>query len=172
MRLVTIFPGAMTRFADNPFVRGAPGVRFYCGAPLVSASGHVIGTLCFADNKPRADFDVSKCYLINNMAEIMVRQLERYTAHAGPAGTVGESRLGHRRVRYPSPRVASERIILDRVKKSGVWRRLLKVPAWQACRSCRPLNGNLGRRCRYASSGSGDLINEGQVIGGRFGLEG
>ncbi|EFJ41094.1 hypothetical protein VOLCADRAFT_98978 [Volvox carteri f. nagariensis] len=74
------------RFADNPFVRGAPHVRFYCGAPLVSTSGHILGTVCFADDKPRSDFDVSHCYVMNNLAELLVRQLERYRANAGPAG--------------------------------------------------------------------------------------
>jgi GAF domain-containing protein len=41
------------RFADNPFVTGEPGVRFYAGAPLVSPRGHFVGTLCIADFKPR-----------------------------------------------------------------------------------------------------------------------
>jgi GAF domain-containing protein len=41
------------RFADNPFVTGEPGIRFYAGAPLVSPRGHFVGTLCIADSKPR-----------------------------------------------------------------------------------------------------------------------
>lgn len=34
------------RFANNPYVRGESGVRFYAGAPLITPSGHRIGTLC------------------------------------------------------------------------------------------------------------------------------
>lgn len=41
------------RFKDNPLVIGPPHVIFYAGAPLTSASGHNIGTLCVIDSKPR-----------------------------------------------------------------------------------------------------------------------
>ena len=45
------------RFADNPFVAGELGVRFYAGVPLSFPSGrgvHVnIGTLCVIDIRPR-----------------------------------------------------------------------------------------------------------------------
>ena len=41
------------RFANNPFLRER-GVRFYAGAPLRTASGHVVGSLCVLDKKPRS----------------------------------------------------------------------------------------------------------------------
>ncbi|HEX2244478.1 MAG TPA: AI-2E family transporter, partial [Gammaproteobacteria bacterium] len=41
------------RFANNPFLR-KHGIRFYAGAPLRTSSGHVIGSLCVLDNKPRS----------------------------------------------------------------------------------------------------------------------
>lgn len=41
------------RFADNPYVTGAPNVRFYAGAPLVVASGEALGALCVVDRQPR-----------------------------------------------------------------------------------------------------------------------
>jgi PAS domain S-box-containing protein len=41
------------RFADNPFVTGAPHLRFYAGYPLISPEGDPLGALCVIDPAPR-----------------------------------------------------------------------------------------------------------------------
>ena len=41
------------RVADNPFVVGAPNVRFYAGAPVRDAEGWLLGTVCVVDLEPR-----------------------------------------------------------------------------------------------------------------------
>jgi hypothetical protein len=60
-------------------VNGDPPVRFYCGTPLVASNGHRLGTLCFADPAPHA-FDAERCSILNNMAELCVREIEREAA--------------------------------------------------------------------------------------------
>ncbi len=41
------------RFSDNPLVTGKVNIQFYAGVPIVSPSGHNLGTICVLDNKPR-----------------------------------------------------------------------------------------------------------------------
>lgn len=41
------------RFASNPLVTGSPDIRLYAGAPIVSSSGHALGTVCVIDHQPR-----------------------------------------------------------------------------------------------------------------------
>jgi len=41
------------RFATNPFVKDAPGIRFYLGAPLIAPDGSTLGAICALDTKTR-----------------------------------------------------------------------------------------------------------------------
>jgi len=50
-----VVPNALedARFAENPFVTGTPWIRAYVGAPLITATGEALGTVCAIDTEPR-----------------------------------------------------------------------------------------------------------------------
>jgi len=64
------------RFADNPYVTGVPGVRFYAGDPLILGNGCCVGTLSILDTKPR-HFDNSGLSLLHELAQFAIGELER-----------------------------------------------------------------------------------------------
>ena len=41
------------RFRESALVLGDPGIRFYAGAPITTADGHTLGTVCVIDRVPR-----------------------------------------------------------------------------------------------------------------------
>ncbi|HET7536391.1 MAG TPA: GAF domain-containing protein [Candidatus Didemnitutus sp.] len=41
------------RFAANPHVTKAQGVRFYAGAPILDDEGNALGSVCVVDSRPR-----------------------------------------------------------------------------------------------------------------------
>ena len=58
------------RFADNPFVAGEPGIRFYAGAPLTTPDGYRIGSLCVMDTAPR-DPDAVQIRHLEHLARLV-----------------------------------------------------------------------------------------------------
>lgn len=63
------------RFHDNPLVTGEPNIRFYAGAPLLTPSGHAIGTLCAIDDKPKTLTSLQRNAL-KTLSESVVAHLE------------------------------------------------------------------------------------------------
>lgn len=61
------------RFSRNPLVVGPPHIRFYAGAPLCTANGNKIGSICVIDDQSRAGLSAQqKSYLLMLARRTMV----------------------------------------------------------------------------------------------------
>jgi PAS domain-containing protein len=63
------------RFRDSPCVRRDPRIPFYAGVPLETADGHVLGTLCAIDYRPR-ELSARERRILEMLARQVMVQLE------------------------------------------------------------------------------------------------
>ncbi|TNC52385.1 PAS domain S-box protein [Rubellimicrobium rubrum] len=104
------------RFAQNPFVTGEPGVRFYAGAPLLTPEGVPLGTVCIFDTVPRPDgLDERPARLLRTLARHVMTELElrRALAERDAEITAARYREEERRV-AEAALVASEARLRER----------------------------------------------------------
>ncbi|NJD11500.1 MAG: sensor domain-containing diguanylate cyclase [Gemmatimonadetes bacterium] len=73
--LVVNDAAADPRFEDNPLVTDDPGIRFYAGAPLVTAAGLAMGALCVIDRQPR-ELAADRLEALRALARQVIAQLE------------------------------------------------------------------------------------------------
>lgn len=66
------------RFCDNPLVTSEPFIRFYAGAPIKTAEGYSIGTICIIDTLPRIMTD-SDQILLREFADMVENELNIQT---------------------------------------------------------------------------------------------
>ncbi|SDS63411.1 Signal transduction histidine kinase [Halopseudomonas sabulinigri] len=64
-----------SRFSHNPLVTDAPFIRFYAGMPISTPQGHLLGTLCVIDNKPR-QLDAVQRETLERLTRMVEYQLE------------------------------------------------------------------------------------------------
>jgi hypothetical protein len=63
------------RFEMQPFVCGAPYLRFYAGVPIRSPAGHIIGIYSIVDDKPRHDFGERELDILKDLAATVMDHL-------------------------------------------------------------------------------------------------
>ncbi len=63
------------RFDANPLVHGAPGIRFYAGAPLRDAHGRALGTLAVLSTEPR-EFSAVQRELLRDLSVSVMTAIE------------------------------------------------------------------------------------------------
>ena len=85
-RAILVIPDALAdnRFRDNPIVTGTPRVRFYAGVPLHLPDGHIVGTLCILDYRPRG-FSAAERGLLADLAATVEAEFARVPALAAAA---------------------------------------------------------------------------------------
>ncbi len=65
------------RFAASPFVTGATAsVRFYASAPLLTAGGHAVGTVCAYDEEQTGELSTTQVGLLRDVADQVVALFE------------------------------------------------------------------------------------------------
>ncbi len=62
--------------ATNSLVHGAAGIRFYAGAPIVTADGHRLGTVNVFDTEARNPEDITDVDVLADLAAVVVDELE------------------------------------------------------------------------------------------------
>ncbi len=98
-----IVPDALAdpRFCDNKLVTKTPGIRFYCGAPLVTWDNHALGTLCVIDHVPRTlsreQAEMLQALARQVMVLLEMRRLSQDLSEATQIQSNGVRRLGARR---------------------------------------------------------------------------
>lgn len=95
------------RFRDNPFVVGPPGVRFYAGAPLVTADGLAMGAVCVLDTRPRT-LEPAKLDALQGLARQAVAQMELRRAYAELRHHVSERAWYEHQMEAAQRRLAAE----------------------------------------------------------------
>ncbi|KAB1073083.1 PAS domain S-box protein [Methylobacterium planeticum] len=79
------------RTAANPLVTGEPHIRFYAGAPLRTAEGQVIGSLCVIDTEPRpGGLTEEQAADLRALARQVMSQLDLKRALAGRDALLAE----------------------------------------------------------------------------------
>ena len=106
------------RFRENPLVLGDPNIRFYAGAPIVEKGGHVLGTVCVIDTKPRV-LNEKQLSALEALARQVVVLLEQRKAIDTLEKTAREARL-------------AERVIQDSEQRLQIFVNRLPALAWTA----------------------------------------
>jgi diguanylate cyclase (GGDEF)-like protein len=87
------------RLRRNPFVAGAPFIRFYASAPISLGNGYGLGMLAIADTAPRA-FDEGQRQRLRRLADATSDQLKLHAATAYAQAEARRAQASEARLRW------------------------------------------------------------------------
>lgn len=64
------------RTSNNPFVKGVPFIKFYCGVPLITANKEIIGVLAIFDSSSKPEFSDEACKKLISMSKEVMLMLD------------------------------------------------------------------------------------------------
>jgi PAS domain-containing protein len=113
-----IVPDASTdeRFANNPLVTSPPFIRFYAGAPLLTAEGHALGTICVIDHRPR-QFSAEQAHALRALSHQVVAQLRLRSQLAEQISVTAKREQAEAELRRANERLA----LAVRGSNVGIW---------------------------------------------------
>jgi diguanylate cyclase (GGDEF)-like protein/PAS domain S-box-containing protein len=162
------------RFAHNPLVLGAPGIRFYAGMPLLSREGHALGTLCAMDSRPRELSD-TQVQILDDLARLVTREL-----HFREAALMARSQLAQADLQATIAEQKFQALFenagsgMALIAPNGRWLRANKALCGLLGYSAEELFELTFRDLTYAEDLAGDLVLLEQLIAGdieRYELE-
>ena len=130
---IMVVPDALKdeRFLDNPLVTGAPGIRFYAGAPLVARNGVALGTLCVIDDMPH-DITSFQREALTGLSRQVVALLELRAAHKELRNHLGEREWYERILEIREKELIAENMHLSHVSRIDALTGLLNRGALNA----------------------------------------
>ena len=116
---VLIVPDALVdeRFKSRPSIPNAPQVRFYAGAPLRSADGYPLGTLCLMDTAPR-EFTAAQAAMLADLAAVVSDEMELRLAADRLSAEAAERRLVEDELRRSEAQVRESTMLQELIFNS------------------------------------------------------
>jgi len=63
-------------FRSSPMAARGPSIRFFAGAPLMTADGHALGAVCILDRRARKPLTGNERRLLRHLADMVMEQIE------------------------------------------------------------------------------------------------